>query len=53
VPRALLKTVAGSELIFDDASGDSPTITLTTKSGFKLDLDQAGVVGLACAAPAR
>ncbi|MGA8097518.1 MAG: hypothetical protein WB810_02540, partial [Candidatus Cybelea sp.] len=34
--------VAGSELIFDDNSGASPTITLTTQGGFKLLIDETG-----------
>ena len=37
-----IKTVAGSELIFDDNSGASPTITLTTQGGFKLLIDETG-----------
>jgi phage baseplate assembly protein gpV len=37
-----IKTVAGSELIFDDNAGGSPTILLTTQGGFKVSLDEAG-----------
>jgi phage baseplate assembly protein gpV len=37
-----IRTVAGSELIFDDNAGASPTISLTTKGGFKLMLDESG-----------
>ena len=37
-----IRTVAGSELIFDDNAGGSPTIVLTTKGGFKVSLDEAG-----------
>ncbi|MFN2462151.1 MAG: phage baseplate assembly protein V [Candidatus Velthaea sp.] len=37
-----IKTVAGSELIFDDNPGASPTITLTTRGGFKVLLDESG-----------
>lgn len=37
-----IKTVAGSELIFDDNAGASPTISLTTQGGFRLLLDETG-----------
>jgi phage baseplate assembly protein gpV len=42
VKKRGIKTVAGSELIFDDNPGASPTISLTTSGGFKLQLDETG-----------
>jgi phage baseplate assembly protein gpV len=35
-----IRTPAGSELIFDDNSGASPTILLTTNGGFKVAIDE-------------
>ena len=37
-----VKTVAGHKLIFDDSSGSSPTVTLTTQGGYQLLLDETG-----------